>query len=68
MSELVKIDFKDEFDVDTHLISFVGGKTICGAEYLGNDNVKEITYIKGSIKKVTCPYCSQLINVIKHAR
>ena len=68
MSELVKIDFKDEFDVDTHLISFVGGKTVCGIEYLANDNVKEITYITGSIKKVDCPYCSQLIKQIKNAR
>lgn len=68
MSELVKVNFNDEFDVDTHLISFTGGKTICGIEYLTNDNVKEITYITGTIKKVNCPYCSQLINLIKHAK
>ena len=68
MSKLVKIKYKDDLECDIHLISFIGGKTICGAEYLGNDNVEEIEYITGTIKKVTCPYCSQLIKHIKNAR
>lgn len=68
MAELVSVKYKDDDISDIHLISFVGGKTICALEYLTDDNIESIEYIHASINKVTCPYCKQLIQYVKHVR
>jgi hypothetical protein len=67
MSLLVSITDYEEVEY-THFVSFEIGKTICGVEFYDNDDIPQFKYVRGSIKKVTCPYCNNLIALIKKAR
>lgn len=67
MSLLVSITDYEEVEY-IHLVSFEIGKTICGVEFCDNDDIPQFEYVRGSIKKVTCPYCNKLIDLIKKAR
>ena len=67
MSLLVSVIDNEEVEY-IHLVSFEVGKTICGVEFYDNDDIPRFEYVNSTIKKVTCPYCKQLIDLIKKAR